>query len=223
MKSKEQRLRSLRSSSWVSPVARLSSRSLPQSTQISKAVNPGAVTILPARLQRIAAYEIKAGKLEALLGVVQVRAQDIAEHIRLATARRAGACASQKLEIEIRLGSVVPMNRKFVSDLLNVRRFEAHEIDLTTFDLGETRAVVSQEFQATRSASSGQTARSPSNHSRLLRERSPKIAVPMRTSVAPSSTAIGKSFVIPMDRWGSLTSNSFSSAARNLRSRTKYF
>src|SRR6266446_10361656 len=109
VKSKEQRLRSLQSSSWVSPVARLSSQSLPQATQISKAVNPSAVTVLPAGLQRIAAYEIKAGKLEALPGVGHTRAQDIAEHIRLATARRAGTCASQKLEVEIRLGSVVPM------------------------------------------------------------------------------------------------------------------
>src|SRR5438132_312418 len=115
------------------------------------------------------------------------------------------------------------MDRQFVSDLLNVRWFDAHEIDLTTFDLGGTRAVVYQEFRPPVRQAQGQTARSPPNHSRLVRERSPKIAVPTRTSVAPSSTAIGKSFVIPMDRWGSFTSNSFSSTARNSRSRTKDF
>src|SRR5437773_7894607 len=46
---------------------------------------------------------------------------------------------------------------------------------------------------------------------------SPKMAVPTRTSVAPSSTAIGKSFVIPMESCGSLRSNSFSYASRNSR------
>ena len=40
-------------------------------------------------------------------------------------------------------------------------------------------------------------------------ERSPNIAVPTRTSVAPSSTATEKSLVIPMERCGSLRLNSF--------------
>ena len=52
-------------------------------------------------------------------------------------------------------------------------------------------------------------------------ERSPKMAVPTRTSVAPSSTATMKSFVIPMESCGSFRSNSFSSASRNSRNCTK--
>jgi len=37
--------------------------------------------------------------------------------------------------------------------------------------------------------------------SRFVRVRSPKIAVPTRTSVAPSSTAIAKSCVMPVESW----------------------
>src|SRR5947208_16644531 len=113
------------------------------------------------------------------------------------------------------------MDRQFVSDLLNVRWFDAHEIDLTTFDLGGTRAVVPQEFRPPVRQAQAQTARTPSNHSRLVRERSPKSAVPTRTSVPPSSTASGQWCVIPRDGWGSLTSNAFSSRPRNSRSPTK--
>jgi hypothetical protein len=36
----------------------------------------------------------------------------------------------------------------------------------------------------------------------LLRGRSPKIAVPMRRRVAPSSTATSKSALMPIERWG---------------------
>jgi len=47
-----------------------------------------------------------------------------------------------------------------------------------------------------------QTTRLPATQTKksmFLRFLSPKIAVPTRTSVAPSSTATGKSFVIPME------------------------
>ena len=107
-------------------MACLSPRSLFQATQITKAVNSATVSILPARLQRVAAYQIEAGKLEASLGVADARARDVPKHIRLATARRTGTCASQEFEAEIRFLSVVPMNRQLVSDLLDVRRFQTH-------------------------------------------------------------------------------------------------
>jgi len=99
---------------------------LAQASQVRKAVNPGAVTIGPAWLQCVAAYQIETGELEALPGVNQVRARDVAEQVRLASARRARTRASQKLKSEIRLHSVAPMNRQLVSDLLDVRRFQAH-------------------------------------------------------------------------------------------------
>src|SRR5262245_19837227 len=62
-----------------------------------------------------------------------------------------------------------------------------------------------------------------SHHSFCRLGRSPKIAVPTRTRVAPSSTAIQKSCVMPMERCGSFTLNSFSSESRSSRSCTKNF
>ena len=107
-------------------MACLSPRSLFQAPQISKAVNSAAVSIRPAWLQRITAHKVKAGKLETLLRVIHARAQDIAEHIRFATARCTWTCTPQRFEIEKRFLPVVPGNGKLIADLLNVGWLQAH-------------------------------------------------------------------------------------------------
>ena len=103
-----------------------SPRSLSQSPQISKAINSAAMSVVPARLQRVAADQIEAREVEAPLGVVHVRPRDITEHVRFAATRRTRTCTPEKLEIEIRFRSVIPSNSQLVSDLLNVGRFKAH-------------------------------------------------------------------------------------------------
>jgi len=52
--------------------------------------------------------------------------------------------------------------------------------------------------------------------------RSPKIAVPTRTSVAPSSMATSKSCDMPMERVGSATPHFFASSSRKAASRRKH-
>ena len=66
---------------------------LRQTAKISKAINPGAVSIGPAGLQRITAYQIESEKLEALVGVAHMRTHNMAQHVRFAAARCARACA----------------------------------------------------------------------------------------------------------------------------------
>src|SRR6266536_596704 len=210
-------------------IACLSLRSLFQAPQISKAVNSAAVSIRPAWLQRITAHKIEAGELETLLGVAHLRSGDIAEHIRFATARCTWTCTPQRFEIEKRLLPVVPGNGKLIADLLNVCWLQAHVAILAgSVHIGNKRGGSTAPPGDVSSGAEGAlfgieqgTARS--TYSRFGRVRSPKIAVPTRTSVAPSSTAIGKSFVIPMESCGSLRSNSFSYASRNSRNPTKYF
>jgi hypothetical protein len=104
----------------------LSPRSLFQSPQISKAINSAAVSIRPAWLQRITAHKVEVGKLETLLRVIHARAQDIAEHIRFATARGTWAYTPQRFEIEKRLLPVIPRNGKLIANLLNVCGLQAH-------------------------------------------------------------------------------------------------
>jgi hypothetical protein len=103
-----------------------SPRSLFQTPQISKAVNSAAVSIRPARLQRITAYQIEAGELETLLGVAYARARDIAEHIRFTAARCTWTYTPQRFEVEKRFLPVVPGNGKLIADLLNVCWLQAH-------------------------------------------------------------------------------------------------
>src|SRR4030095_5295927 len=71
-----------------------------QSPQVSKAINSSAVSVGPARLQRITAYEIETGESKTLLRISYLRSRDITKHVGFATARRAGTCASQHLKSE---------------------------------------------------------------------------------------------------------------------------
>ena len=99
---------------------------LRQTAEISKAINPGAVSVGPAGLQCVTAYQIESGELEALIRVAHMRTRNLTEHIRLATASRARTCAPQQFEFQKRFGAVIPGNGQFVSDLLNVRWLKSH-------------------------------------------------------------------------------------------------
>ena len=68
-------------------------RMLRQTAEISKAINPGAVSISPAGLQCITADKIESEKLEALVGVAHMRTHNMTQHVRFAAARCARACA----------------------------------------------------------------------------------------------------------------------------------
>src|SRR5438034_6735433 len=107
-------------------VARVSVRMLRQTAEISKAINPGAVSIPPTRLQCITADEIESDKLKALVGVAHMRTHNLTEHVRLAAASRARARASQQFEFQKRFSAVIPGNGQFVSDLLEVAWLKSH-------------------------------------------------------------------------------------------------
>jgi len=98
-----------------------------QPAQVLKAINAGAVSITPARLHCITAYELETRQLKTFRRVSHVRSCNVAEHIRLSAAGRAGTSAAKKLEPEIRFGPIVPMNGELIPDLLNVRRFQTHD------------------------------------------------------------------------------------------------
>lgn len=101
-------------------------QSFSQSAQVSKAINSGAVSVGPARLQCVATYEIEAHELETLVRISHMRPRDITEHVGFAPASGARTRASQRLELEKRFRAVIPGDGKLVSYLLNVRWFEPH-------------------------------------------------------------------------------------------------
>src|SRR4051794_27592680 len=106
------------------------------STKILKAVNAGVVSVSPARLNGIAADDLKSGKLKAVVRVTHVRPQNVAEHVRLAAARRARTRASQKLQIQKRFIAVIPLDRQLVSNLLDICRLKAHaDLQFTTMSI----------------------------------------------------------------------------------------
>src|SRR6266404_4871359 len=102
---------------------------LRQTAEVSKAINPGAVSIGPTGLQCITADEIESGKLEALVRVAHMRTHNLTEHIRLAAASRARTRAPQQFNFQKRFGAVIPGNGQFVSDLLEVAGFKSHFAD----------------------------------------------------------------------------------------------
>jgi hypothetical protein len=104
---------------------------LRQAAEISKAINPGAVSVGPTRLECITAHQIESDKLEALVGVAHMRTHNLTEHIRLAAASRARARAPQQFELQKRFSAVIPGNGQFVSDLLDVARFKSHWVQLS--------------------------------------------------------------------------------------------
>ena len=99
------------------------------------------MSILPTRLQGIAANQIEADKLKALVGVSDVWPRNVAQHIRFATARRTRTGATQHFEFEKRFGAIVPSDRKLVSDLLNIGRLQTHDVDLAPRSGGFPAAV----------------------------------------------------------------------------------
>src|SRR5207244_12216535 len=99
---------------------------LRQTAEISKPINPVAVSIRPTGLQCITAHEIESDKLEAFIGVAHMRTRNLTELIRLAAASRARTSAPQQFKFQKRFGAVIPGNGQFVSDLLDVARFKSH-------------------------------------------------------------------------------------------------
>src|SRR5262249_44749446 len=78
----------------------LSARTLSQPSQISKAINTGAVTIGPAGLQRVTTNQIEADQPKALVGITDEWTRSIAQQIRFATACRTRTCASQGFQFQ---------------------------------------------------------------------------------------------------------------------------
>src|SRR5439155_10568403 len=99
---------------------------LRQTAEISKAINSGAVSIRPTGLQCITAHKIESNELKAFVGLAHMRTHNVTEHIRLAAACRARASTAQRFQFDERLRSVVPSNRQFVADLLDVRWLKSH-------------------------------------------------------------------------------------------------
>src|SRR5918996_2515180 len=99
---------------------------LRQTAEISKAINTGAVSVGPTRLQCITANQFESDKFEALVGVAHMRTHNLTEHIRFAAASRARTRASQQFKFQKRFGAIIPGNRQFVSDLLDVRWLKSH-------------------------------------------------------------------------------------------------
>src|SRR5438132_14002079 len=97
-----------------------------QSAQVSKAINSSAVSVGPARLQRVTAYEIETGESKTLVRISYRRSRDMTKHVGLATACRARTCASQRLKFEKRFRAVVPRDRELAAYLLNVCWLESH-------------------------------------------------------------------------------------------------
>src|SRR6266542_2080725 len=114
-------------------ITRLPVRSLRRAPEVSKAINARAMSILPTRLQGIAANKIEADKLKAFVGVSdpELAGRNVAQHIRFATARRARTGATQHFEFQKRFRAIVPGDRKLVSDLLNIGRLQTHNVSFT--------------------------------------------------------------------------------------------
>ena len=99
-------------------------------------INAGDVTVAPARLHGISADDLETSELKAVIGITDIRPHDVAKDVRLAPASRAWAGASQHFQTEIRFGPVIPLNGQLVSDLLNVLRFQPHEMSIMPVRLG---------------------------------------------------------------------------------------
>jgi len=99
---------------------------LRQTAEISKAINSGAVSIRPTGLQCITAHKIESNELKAFVGLAHMRTHNVTERIRLAAACRARASTAERFQFDERLRSVVPSNRQFVADLLDVRWLKSH-------------------------------------------------------------------------------------------------
>jgi hypothetical protein len=99
---------------------------LRDSSEVLEAVNARIVTVSPIQLKRVSTDKLKSGKVKTVFGITYIWTHDISQHVRFSAAGRAWAGPAQKLEIEVRFSVVVPENRQFIANLLNVRWFQAH-------------------------------------------------------------------------------------------------
>src|SRR5262249_48350692 len=81
------------SDSWID-FTFISPQSFSQSAQVSKAINSRAVSVGPARLQRVTAHEVEPDKLKTLVSISYMRPRDITEYSGFAPARCTGTRAS---------------------------------------------------------------------------------------------------------------------------------
>jgi hypothetical protein len=99
---------------------------LRQTTEISKAINSGAVSISPTGLQCITTHEIESDEVEAFIAIAHMRTHNLTEHIRLTATSCAWARAPQQSEFQKRFRAIVPRNGEFVSDLLDIAWLQTH-------------------------------------------------------------------------------------------------
>jgi hypothetical protein len=94
--------------------------------------NSRRVAVAPFRLDRVSADALPTCEVEALLVVGNGWSNDMAHHIRLAAAGRAGTVAAEKFERQVSLDAVVPSDGEFGSDFLDGGRLEdgSHAADL---------------------------------------------------------------------------------------------
>src|SRR5438552_18526150 len=193
--------------------------------------------IMPTRLQGITTHQVKTRQPKTVVRIFYVRSGHVTEHVGFPSAGRTRTGAAKQLQIEIRFRSVVPLNGKLVSDLLNVGWFQAHRLSILAEDLCAEQSlnqIPSPQIYTDETQIKKGFLRCGFQNSETREDlcqsvakcffglaRSPKIAVPTRTKVAPSSMATTKSFVIPIESWGSLRSNSFSIESRSSRSCAK--
>ena len=91
--------------------------------QIVEGINPGGMAIAPDRrdgvsADRIQTAELEGGRGERFLGAfIQV-----AQHVHLAFAASAGAGPAKPLQTDKTFAAVLPLDRQFIADVLNVHR-----------------------------------------------------------------------------------------------------
>ena len=130
------------------------------------------MAVSPTRLKRVTANQLPSDEFKAFVAVIYIRPRNISEHVRLATATGAGTGAAKSFEREKRFCAVNPAQCQLFTNELDVFEFQLHGY-VSMLSLRNRAGV-----------------------------RFPKIAVPTRTSVAPSSIAIAKSPLIPIDSCG---------------------
>jgi hypothetical protein len=106
---------------------------------------------------------------------------------------------SAPLRSEERLRRVIRLGRKFVPGLLDACRVQTYISILRSIFQPPMYMDETPTGERTQVSEICENQCSSVAKSFFSLDRSPKIAVPMRTSVAPSSTAIGKSCVMPME------------------------
>ena len=161
---------------------------LRQTAEISKAINPGVMSVGPARLDCITAYQIESDELEALFGVAHIRTHNLAEHVRFAAASRAWARAPPQFKFQKRFRAVIPSNGQFVSDLLDIAGFKSHHRQLTNCQCAR------QDSQKTTLGKTPRCRKFPSTKSQ--RNSNLQQSNPIRQSLLVWNLLIGASLVL---------------------------